>query len=305
MKLSKQNGIYLALVTATISGVSIYLNKFAVQAVPDAVLLTTLKNTVVGLALVGYLILTGRRAWRSGSSGKRTTWMGLAALSVLGGSLPFLLFFQGLASAAAPSAALVHKSLFLWVALLAIPLLGERPGRWTLAGLALLTLGQLLNGWPLGWGWSSGETLILLATWLWAAETILARLLLPAVPTGVAAAARMAGGAVLMWLYLVASGQAGRVVTLSFVQWGWVLLTSAFLLGYVTTWYAALKRAPATIVTSALTLGAVVTVILGRLNDGLTLGADRLLGLALMVAGVALVIHLRGDRRPRVRPAAA
>lgn len=35
--------------------------------------------------------------------------------------------------ASAPSAALIHKSLFIWVALLALPLLGERPGNWQAA----------------------------------------------------------------------------------------------------------------------------------------------------------------------------
>jgi drug/metabolite transporter (DMT)-like permease len=308
VKSSTQTGICLALVTAVISGFSIYLNKFAVQAVPDALLLTTLKNSVVGLTLLGYLALTGRRVlvqWQRAGKGRHLTVIGLAGLALFGGSLPFLLFFKGLALTSASSAALIHKSLFLWVALLAAPLLGERLGRWTLAGLALLTAGQLLNGWPSAWGWDSGANLILLATWLWAGETILARRLLPAVLTEVAAAARMAGGAIIMWLYLAASGQAGGVVALSAVQWGWVLLTSALLLGYVVTWYAALQQAPATVVTSTLTLGAVITVAIGRLHGGIALTPAGMLGLLLIIAGAILVINLRASRRPGVRPTLA
>ena len=50
-------GIFLALGTALISGVSVYLNKFAVTAVPDAVLFTTLKNTLVGAAFLVVLVM--------------------------------------------------------------------------------------------------------------------------------------------------------------------------------------------------------------------------------------------------------
>ena len=49
-------------------------------------------------------------------------------IGVIGGSVPFILFFNGLAMASAPSAAFIHKTLFVWVVLLAVPFLGERLG---------------------------------------------------------------------------------------------------------------------------------------------------------------------------------
>jgi len=289
----------MALMTALISGVSIYLNKFAVQALPDAVLFTTLKNTLVGLALlvtVAAAVPTAEAARRAVTGVNRRTLWPLLTLAVLGGSVPFLLFFQGLTMASAPSAALIHKSLFLWVALLAAPLLGERPGAWTIVGLGLLAAGQLLNGWPKAWGWGSGESLILLATFLWAVETIVARRVLPQVSTNVAAAARMAGGAAVMWAYRLGSGQASGALALSLDQWLWVGLTSAFLLGYVTTWYAALKRAPATLVTSVLALGAAITAGLSLVFEGKTVSGAPALGLALMIVGAAVLLW-RPSRR--------
>ena len=294
MKSTIRTGVLMALMTALISGVSIYLNKFAVQALPDALLFTTLKNTLVGLALLVILAVTARRA--AMGVNRRTLWP-LLTLAVVGGSAPFLLFFQGLATASAPNAALIHKSLFLWVALLAAPLLGERPGAWTMAGLGLLAAGQLLNGWPKAWGWGSGESLILLATFLWAIETIVAKRVLSQVPASVAAAARLAGGAAVMWAYLLGSGQAGGAFTLSPDQWLWVALTSAFLLGYVTTWYAALKRAPATLVTSVLALGAVITAGLSLVIEGKTVSGAPALGLALMIVGAAVLLWLPSRRR--------
>ena len=295
-----RTGILLALTTALISGVSVYLNKFAVQALPDPFVFTALKNTLVGLTLAIFLAGT----WRPVSL-SRTRWLGLAALAVVGGSVPFLLFFKGLAEASAPSAALIHKSLFLWVALLAAPLLSEKPGKWTLLGLACLALGQLLNGWPKAWGWGGGETLILMATLLWAVETIVAKRLLPDVPTALAATARMAGGAIVMWLYLIGAGKAGGAFALTADQWGWVGLTSLFLLGYVGTWYAALKRAPATDVTAALTLGAVITTVITIVVEGKPIAATPLIGLALMIAGGLIVVGLRLSGRTNARIAAA
>lgn len=299
MNQTTRAGVVLALATALISGVSIYLNKFASQTMADAVIFTTLKNSLVGLALIASLV-TRMRPIHTLRLGRRW-WFGLGMLALIGGSLPFLLFFEGLSQTSAPSAALIHKSLFLWVALLAAALLGERPHRWTLVGLGLLAVGQLISGWPANWGWGQGETLVLLATLLWAVETIVARRILPDLPETLAATARMAGGAVVMWLYVFASGRVAGMQSLSLDQWGWIAITSLLLLGYVTTWYAALQRAPATIVTSLLTAGAVITTALNAL-EGSLLATTQSIGLLIMCAGLAWMLRmLRIDRGRDVR----
>jgi drug/metabolite transporter (DMT)-like permease len=153
-----------------------------------------------------------------------------------------------------------------------------------------LAAGQLISGWPKAWGWANGESMILAATLLWTIETVLARRLLPNIPAAIAAAARMAGGAAIMWGYLFASGQAAGAWTLSATQWGWLILTSVLLLGYVVTWYAALKRAHATNVTSVLVLGAVITAGLAAAAGGQSLAAKDLIGLVIIVTGVAFSV---------------
>lgn len=301
-----RTGVLLALGTALISGVSVYVNKFAVTAVPDAVLFTTLKNTMVGLAFVIVLAAAAflNRSVRTNSITRRD-WLGLAVVAVIGGSVPFLLFFTGLKLASAPSAALIHKTLFIWVALLAVPFLGERLGKWVIAGLGVLLAGQLLSNFPKAWGWGAGENLIVIATLFWACETILVKRLLPSVPVSLAATARMAGGALVMWSYLAVTNQAGSVVALTPNQWMWVVITSVFLFGYVGTWYAALKFAPATVVTSVLTVGAVITVGVTTVVEGKMLDTLPAAGLLLTVIGAALVAGLWMERTKRAKLAVA
>lgn len=284
-----RKGVLLALSTALISGVSIYVNKFGVRAVGDPLLFTTVKNSMVGFLFMTGIVVLGARAGRAPLSRKCS--LGLLGLALLGGSVPFLLFFQGLSLASAPSAAILHKSLFLWVALLAVPFLGERHGHWTLAGLAVLALGQMLANWPAAWGWGLGESLILLATLLWALETIIARKLLPDIPVIWAGAARMAGGSLVMWTVLVLVGRGVGLAALTPLAWTWILVTAVLLIGYVGTWYAALKWAPATIVTSILTLGAVITAALNILVAQSALPGGQLLGLGAMLLGVLILLR--------------
>jgi drug/metabolite transporter (DMT)-like permease len=281
-------GIGLAAVTAVISGISVYLNAFAVKQVPDAALFTTLKNGVAALLLLGALIAapSARGAVRR-LSGRQ--WLGLVAIGIVGGSIPFLLFFNGLAMASAPSAAVIHKTLFIWVALLAVPLLGERVGWPQIAALGALLFAQLLIQPVGGVTWGPGETLIALATGLWAVEVILARRLLRDVPSLVGGAGRMAIGLVILTGYLVLTGRGGEVAGLGGVQWAWIAGSGVLLAGYVGTWYAALRRAPATVVTCVLVAGAPITALLTSVGTGTIPVAGPLAGYLLVLVGVAVM----------------
>lgn len=295
LPLSPAWGAGLALLTALISGVAIYLNAFAVRQVADPAVFTTLKNGVAAVALIALLGAGGRAELRSLPARR---WAGLLALGVVGGSVPFLLFFTGLAQVSAPGAAFIHKTLFVWVALLAVPLLGERLGWAQFGAIGLLFVAQLVVAPPAGVRWGSGETLIAMATLLWAAEIIVAKRLLGSMGARVAAAGRMGFGIVFLVAYLALTGRLAAVAALDAVAWGWVLVSGLLLTGYVATWYAALQRAPATLVTSVLVLGAVVTAGIQALASGIVPRGAPLAGYALIVA-VAAGIALVGVRRTR------
>ena len=182
--------------------------------------------------------------------------------------MPFILFFTGLSEITAPGAAVIHKTLFVWVALLAVVFLRERIGALQIAALIILLGSQLLIQSPAGVGWASGETMIAIATAFWAVEVIVAKRLLASVPPSVAAAARMGIGLLVLVGFLAVTGGLSGMGAMSAEQWAWVLGTGLLLSGYVATWYAALKRAPASAVTAVLTLGAPITAALQLMSTG-------------------------------------
>lgn len=297
MNTSTKQGILWALGTAIISGFAIYLSKFGVAQVKDPFVYATLRVSVV---TVGLLAALGMFAgWRELRTFTPRQWAGWVALGLIGGSVPFLLFFQGLATATAPSAALIHKTLFIWVALLAVPLLGEQLGGWQIAGLGVLAVGLFLLQPPSAWGWGNGETLVLIATLLWAVETVVAKKVLAGMSARTGALGRMGIGAVVMWTFLALTGRAGTAVTLNGTQWLWVVVGSLSLMGYVWTWYSALKAAPASLVTSVLTLGAIITILLTAALEGKGMTVQQAAAAIVMALGAAAFALRTPLRLPR------
>jgi len=293
-----RTGTLLALGAAAISGVSIFVNASAVRQLPDPAIYTTLKNAVAATILLAIALAVVRPG--QVRSINRRGWASLAVIGVIGGSVPFVLFFTGLAQASAPSAAFIQKTLFIWVALLAVPLLGERLGSAQLSALAVLLAGQVLVLNPAGVRWGTGETLIALATLLWAVETVVARRVLRSIPAPVVAAARLGFGLVVLVAYLAVTNKLAVVAGLGPTQVGWVLVTGGLLAGYVGTWFAALRRAPASLVTAVLVVGAPVTAALQALASGAAPAVPGLIGNGLiLVAGLALAGFAIASRRAR------
>lgn len=281
-------GVGLAVVTAVISGVSIFVNAYAVKQLPDPAVYTTLKNGFAALLLVGLAIATVKPA--DVRAIDRNAWAKLLVIGVIGGSVPFILFFTGLALASAPSAAFIHKTLFVWVALLAVPFLGERLGWLQLGALGVLLGGQALVIKPAGIVWGAGETMIAAATLMWAVESIVARRVLGSVPSPVVGAARLGFGLVVLVAYLAVAGKLSSVAALSTGQWAWAMGTGLLLSGYVASWFAALKRAPASVVTAILVLGAPITAGLQAIQAGALPAAPVLVGqLLIALAAVGLI----------------
>lgn len=291
-----RRGVLLALGTAAISGLSVYINAYGVKLVADATVYTTAKNGIAAFLLIGLALALGAHREVPNLGGRQRS--GLLAIAFIGGSIPFILFFSGLALATAPTAAFIHKTLFVWVALMAVPLLGERLGLVPIGALAVLLVGQVLMTPPVGFGWGLGETMIAGATLLWSIEVILAKRLLVGVSAPLLAASRMGIGFVILLGYLAASGRLGGLAAIPAEALVWILATGLLLAGYVATWYGALRLAPATTVTSILVAGAVGTGVLSALTTGIAPDPRVVLGYLVVMAAVALVA-VQAFRLPR------
>ena len=206
--------------------------------------------------------------------------------------------------ASAPSAAFIQKTMFVWVAILAVPLLGERLGLAQLAALVALVVGQALVLPPRGIAWGTGETLIVIATLCWAVEVVIVRRVLRGVATPIVATGRLSIGLVVLVGYVAITGRVGGILALGPQAWVWILLTGLILAGYVGAWFAALRRAPATVVTSVLVGGAVITGTLQALAKGGPPTPDLVAGYLLITVAAGMIALLAVRAHPLGRQGA-
>ena len=279
----------LALGTAVISGFSNFANKLAVTAIKEPVFYTTLKNGLVAILLIGLILTLGK--WQEIRSLTRSQIIKLFAIGIVGGSIPFALYFIGLSQTSALSASLIHKSLFIWVAILAIPFLKEKLSKWQWLGFAAVFAANFLAGGFTGFKFGLGELLILAATLLWTAENIIAKKALAGISSLTVAAARMTIGSLILIPVAVQRGAHFSTLTsLSGAQWLSVALTVGLLFAYVTTWYTALRLAPASYVAALLTPATLITNILSALFITHSFDPSLVISSLLISAGISLLM---------------
>jgi drug/metabolite transporter (DMT)-like permease len=278
----------LALLTMVISGTNNFLTKIAVTAVRDPILYTALKNSIVAVFLVGLMLLL--KKWPEVRSASKKQLFQLAAIGIVGGSVPFALYFTGLTQTTAINASLIHATLLVWVFLFAVPLLKERMGRLQWLGVGAIFAANLFIGGFAGFKFNAGELMILLATILWGAENVIAKYALRGLSSTTVAGARMMLGSLVLILISLPRGGVAIVLTLNAAQWGWTLLTGALLFGYVLSWYTALKYVPATYVATLLVPAPLITNTLSAVFITHSLQWMDVLGSLLYGSGLVLVI---------------
>jgi len=297
MNTTRRTGLLLAFGTACISGVAVFLNSYGVKAFGNASTYTTAKNVVAALVLI--LLVGAMAARRPGTVLTRPSrprqWAGLGVVGVFGGAVAFLLFFEGLARASSTDAAFLHKTLLVWVALLALPLLGERLGALHVVAIALLVVGQIGLAGGVTTLFGQGQLMVLGATLVWAGEVVIAKKLLADLSSWTVGLTRMGVGSVVLVAWTLLRGQGAALTALTGTQWMWVLLTGVILAGYVSTWFAALSRAPAVDVTAVLVVGAVITALLAAVVKGAPLVPQ--LGWVTLVLAGAVLVALPASRR--------
>jgi len=289
-------GLLLVLATAMISGVSTFVNLYAVHGTnSDA--FVTVRNATVALVLVPMAVFAARTY---GSPLRKADWGRLVAIGVVGGGIPFLLFFHGLQLASAAhgglTASFVYRTLFLMATVLGVVVLRER-FHWRIALAAgLLMAGNFLL---LNWKssvWTDGSLYVLAATALWAVEYTISKRTLRDLPSGTVALGRMGIGALFLFGYLAATAQLGSISGFTTGQWDWVGISAALLTAFVVTWYAGLKRVDLGVATSILVLGFPVSWLLAVEVRGAAATFWEAVGAGTIVCGVVAAAGLQAFR---------
>src|SRR5271157_2523641 len=169
--MGNEKGIILAVSAALISGFSVFMNGVAVSQA-DPFVYTTIKGIFALIFLVACaMILKEMKNFRSLSSKQ---WGMLVLIGLIGGSVPFLMFFWGLKLGGAAVSSFIYRSLFIFAGVTGYLILKEAPsprdvaaGFVILAGNALLVSGEAIFG--------LGQVLVLGATLLWAVEYAISR----------------------------------------------------------------------------------------------------------------------------------
>jgi len=281
-----KKGLWLVLGTAIISGISIFINKFGVQGI-DSSLFTGTKNFIVAIFLFSLIILAKDFKKLKELTGKE--WIKLSFIGLLGGSIPFLLFFKGLQLTSASQGSFIHKTMFLWVGVLALIFLKEKLSKGMVIGAIMLLIGNFLLLKINNFSLTTGDWLILAATLLWSIETIISKQALKTIDSKVVAFGRMFFGTAIILVFLALTNKLTLALTLTSSQLFWILITSAFLFGYTFTWYSGLKEVKATVATSILLLGSVITTLL-ELAWGTKITATQIGGIILLITGVTSVV---------------
>lgn len=284
----QKKGILLAFLTSIISGIAIFYSKISVAKI-DPLVLTTSRNLYVGILFI--LLFFVRKRWGEINKLKRREILILILIGLVGGWLPFYLFFTGLTLTQAITANLIHKTLFVWVTILAVVILREKLNRAYIISFFLVIIANFYFA-KLDLVFGKGEIMILTATLFWSVENILAKKVLKSVSSEIVGLFRMGIGSILLLTTSLLSGKVSAFAFTDLNKLFVVLMGGTILFFYVFTWYKALKYAPASLATLILTFSIVVGNILnGAFSTVKILPKD--IYSSVFIAGATIIILLQ------------
>ncbi len=284
----------LVFLTAFVSGVSTFVNAYAVGVTTSSDAFVTVRNILVAGAFVPVALVASR--YLRAPKLRGIDWARLVVIGLIGGAIPFLLFFHGLELATkaggAVTASFAYRTLFLFATVFGLVFLSEKFRWWVVLAAGLILGGNVLLLSLTAPIWTDGTSYVLAATVLWAAEYTVSKRTLRDLPSATVALGRMGFGAVFLAGYLAFTAQWGVVAGFSGVDWTWIGISAALLAAFVASWYPGLKRVDLGAATSVLVLGFPITWLLGILVKGSPFTLGEAAGAAVVVAGVCLAVGL-------------
>lgn len=251
-------------------------------------LFTGLKNSLAALLAISWILMA--KDWRILVKLSKKKWLLLLLVGLLGGFIPFILFFKGLSMTSAAQAGFIHKLMFIFIFIFAALWLKEKVKQSYIIGGWLLLLANLflLNFLPVEF--NLGSWLILIAVIFWSLESVISKHLLKDLPSRIVIWARMFFGSIFIFVFLAAIGQAGLVFELSWQQAGWVMITGVILFGYLATWYTGLAYLKVSTASLILLLASPITSLLSLIFLSRNLAPGELIGFSFVFASILIIL---------------
>ena len=289
-------GVLLVLCTALISGLAIPLNKVFVVNM-DATVFTAVRALIIGII---FFVLGYRKSnFRYGKL-KEMPWKYLLSIAVIGGALAFLFFFTGLKFTTVGRAAFLQKTLPLFVTVLAFLFLDERITKKHLYALITMFFGAIvlystqINPAALWMNPSFGDMLIVIAAFLWAVETIIAKkAMLKGETNYVVSFSRMFFGGLILFGVVLLMGKTDMLFNIGAQNLLNIAVSTIVLFGYVFTWYWGIKLINVSKASAMLLISPVVSLIIGVMFLGEPAPLMQIIGSAIILAGAYLVFKVK------------
>ena len=289
-------GTILALLTAVISGVSIPLNKIFVVNL-DPLVFTSIRSLIIGAV---FLVIT---RFRREHIDKKINIKYLALIAIIGGAFAFLLFFDGLKLTTSGRAAFLHKTMPLYIIVLAFLFLKEKITKKYLYCILLMLIGTAVIYYsdiasnPLWFNPSLGDLLIIGATFLWAIENILAKKVMIKESNFIVSFARMFFGGVILLSVVLILGKIEILMNLNSQQLINIGISTLVLFGYVLFWYWSLKFINVSKASIILLLSPVVSFLIGASFLSEPAPYTQIIGSVLILMGAYLVSNIKSESR--------
>lgn len=281
-------GLLFALISSVISGFAILYSKISLAKI-DPLALTTSRNFYVGVIFLLFFLFSKRL--HEIKKLKRKDLTLLILIGAIGGALPFYLFFSGLSQIPAITGNLIHKTLFIWVGILAVVFLKEKIKPVHILSYILIFFANFYFAFSsVKFSLGAGELMVFGATLFWAGENIIAKKVLKNVSSELVALFRMGIGGLLLMSTTLLAGKGASFLSLDFNLLTIIIVGGSILFFYNYFWYKALKYAPASIATLLLTFSVVVGNVLNGSFAGLKLTNENIYSSLLIFAGVIIVI---------------
>jgi len=291
-------GTLLAIFTAIISGFAIIANKIFIVDL-DPTVFTSIRALIIGII---FFIIGSFQCKFDYKKFKKVSLSYLIIIGLIGGGLAFLLFFSGLKFTTGGRAAFIHKTLPLYVTILALLFLKEKVTKKQSFALLIMIIGLwvlMYSQIPSSALWldpSYGDGLVLLATILWAVENVISKhAMVKGESNFIVTFARMFIGGLFLLLIIPLFGKIDLLFTLSISQITNIVISTILLLGYVLFWYWSLKFINVSKAATILLLAPVVSLVLGIVMLNEPISEIQLLGSSLILIGAYLVTKVKSD----------